>query len=186
MGAGGAAGAGAITMRPGIRLATYTVLVCFALAQQASAAPERTLEQGFVDALRYDGKGQRQARAGKAIRAYKAAGVLPQRPRRQDYTDYYLISKPTTFMGNPLVLMVEEYMAAYVGCCANPGAGAYVRVTGSIEAMQDFARINRCRVEEYPDRKALLAVLPAGIAMPPGLYAALLCQESDEDDAAAN
>jgi hypothetical protein len=167
------------------RLAAHALLICVALVQPASAASDRTLEKGFADALRYDGKGQRQARAGKAIRAYQAAGVLPRRPQRQDYTDYYVVKQPTAFMGNPLVLMVEEYMAAYVGCCVNPGAGAYVRVTGSIEPMRDFAGANRCRIEEYADRKALLAVLPAGIAMPPGKYAALLCQESDEDEAAA-
>ena len=163
----------------------YAILVCVALAQPVWAASDRTLEKGFVDALRYDGSAHRQARAGKAIRAYKAAGVLPQRPRRQDYTDYYVVRKPTTFMGNPMVLMVEEYMSAYVGCCVNPGAGVYVRVTGSIDAMHDFARLNRCRVEEYPDRKALLVVVPAGLAMSPGRYAALLCQESDEEAAAA-
>lgn len=163
----------------------YAILVCFALVQPVSAASDRTLEKGFVDALRYDGSTHRQARAGKAIRAYKAAGVLPQRPQRQDYTDYYVVRKPTTFMGNPMVLMVEEYMGAYVGCCVNPGAGVYVRVTGSIGAMHDFARLNRCRVEEYPDRKALLVVVPAGLAMSPGKYAALLCQESDEEEAAA-
>jgi len=162
----------------------YAILLCFALVQPVSAASDRTLEKGFVDALRYDGSAHRQARAGKAIRAYKAAGVLPQRPRRQDYTDYYVVRKPTTFMGNPMVLVVEEYMGAYVGCCVNPGAGVYVRVTGSIEAMHDFARLNRCRVEEYPDRKALRVVVPAGLAMPPGKYAALLCQESDEEEAA--
>lgn len=158
----------------------HLIFLFFVGIHSSWAASDQELEKGFVDALRYDGKGLRQERAGTAIRAYKAAGVLPYKAQRTDYTDYYVVGKPTLFMGNQLVLVMEEYQTKYVGCCVNPGAGAYVRVTGSIEPMRSFAQSNRCRLEEYADRKAFLAALPATAGMEAGKYAALLCQESDE------
>lgn len=169
-------------MRPYFR----RTLVPLALAVQAFAAwgaNDLDLERALLDSLRSDASSSRQERAGLAIRQYKAAGVLPFRPQRSDYTDYYIVGKPTKFMGNDLVLVAEEYQTKYIGCCVNPGAGVYVRVTTNTDSMLSFARANSCRVEEFADRKTLLDSTPVTAGMEPGKYAALLCHESDEREA---
>jgi hypothetical protein len=158
---------------------TALALALFASAASAAATIDADLETTMLQALR-PGADSRQERAGAAIRAYKSAGVLPFRPQRSDYTDHYPVIKPTRFMGQELVLVSEQYMTKYIGCCVDPGAGMYVRVLTKIDAMKAFARANQCRVEEFADRKALLDATPVTAAMEAGRYAALHCHESDE------
>jgi hypothetical protein len=160
------------------------IFLSVAVVHPSFAASDQALEKRFVDALRHDGKGHRQERAGQAIRAYKSAGVLAFKPQRMDYNDYYVVRKPASFLGNALVVVMEQYMAQYVGCCVDPGAGAYVRVTASLAPMRAFARANRCRIEEYPDEKAFLREVPVKLKVGPGKYAALRCHESDEAEGA--
>ena len=90
----------------------------------AIAATDGELEQGLLQALRPVADYKRQQNAGIAIRAYKVAGVLPQKPlARIDYVDYYVAQRPTNFLGNELVLVEEDYMTKYVDCYVDEGAG---------------------------------------------------------------
>jgi hypothetical protein len=152
------------------------------MAQAAGSASEAELEMGLVQALRPVPDFRRQENAGKAIRAYKAAGILPLRPVRSDYTDYYLVTRPTKFLGNELVLVEEEYLIKYIGCCVNQGAGVYVRVVSTTDPLEKFARENMCRFDVYEDAKAVLAEkinFPA--KLPAGRYASLRCHANDEE-----
>jgi hypothetical protein len=151
----------------------------------AAAATDQELEQQFLLALKPGGTGTRQGQAGAAIRAYKAAGVLAFKPLRRDYNDYYVVTRPTGFMGHALVAVMEEYQLKYVGCCVNPGAGVYLRLNGSAQPLHAFAKANQCSVREYADRKAFLADLGFSAETGEGRFAALTCQESDEQAATA-
>ena len=64
------------------------------------------------------------------------AGYIDNKPNlRADYTDYYLLNKPARFMGHELVMIEEEYMSRYIGCCVSPGAGLSVKVSGSLKPL---------------------------------------------------
>lgn len=106
--------------------------VITAWSSLASAADERALENGLANALRLKpGTTERAGDSGKAIQAYMREGAVSKKPnQRADYTDYYLVNKPVSFMGHELVVIEEEYMTNYAGCCVNSGAGITVKVHG--------------------------------------------------------
>jgi len=157
------------------------LLACAALSPAAFAADEAALEKGLTDALRYDrAKGERVAPSGPALQAYIQAGYLDLKPSvRADYTDYRVLKKPAPFMGQSLVLVEEEYMTQYIGCCVDEGVSAVVRVSGSTAAMEAFAKANACRFEPKYDPAEALTANRLGIGLPPGRYAKLSCHEND-------
>lgn len=156
-------------------------LACTVLPLAAFAADEAALEKGLADAMRYDrAKGERVAPSGPALQAYIQAGYLDLKPSvRADYTDYRLLKKPAPFMGQRLVMVEEEYMTQYIGCCVDEGVGAVVRVGGSTAAMEAFAKANACRFEPDYDPEQALTANRLGIGLPPGKYARLSCRERD-------
>lgn len=139
------------------------------------------LEQLLTDALRYDSvKAKRIGDSGKAIQAYMRAGIVNKKPNiRADYTDYYLVNKPASFMGHDLFMIEEEYMTTYIGCCVSEGAGITVRLTGDDSALQAFAKANACSVEHNVDLKAVLERLGLKAKLPRGKYTTLSCRERD-------
>lgn len=164
------------------RRAVCLALLSFMFIHPSFAASDLELEKRFAEALRPDEGDVRQERAGKAIQGYQAANILPFKPMRADFNDYYVVQRPTSFMGNQLVVVMEEYMLAYIGCCVDPGASVYVRLTGGIAPIAAFARANKCRIEEYPDRNTFLRALPVAVNVEPGRYASLHCHASDMSD----
>ncbi len=162
------------------------LIIAMPVSQGAVGATDQEIEKLLLEAFRPSKKESRQERAGKAIKEYKASGVLAFKPQRVDYADYYVAGRPTMFMGNTLVAVMEEYQVKYIGCCVNPGAGVYLRVVDRIEPLRQFARASMCRLEEYGDRKSFLAAVPFTAGMDEGKYAALLCQESDEAGASSS
>lgn len=160
------------------RLSAGILLLCSSVAL---AADHRTLEAGLLDALRYDiTKQERIGNSGKAIQAYMREEFAGKKPdSRADYTDYYVLKKPTKLLGHDLVLIEEEYMSRYVGCCVSPGAGVTVRVNGNSENLLAFAEANRCTFSDDIDIQGILAEV--GIAFIPqeGVYASLSCRERD-------
>ncbi|AQR70432.1 hypothetical protein BZG29_20515 [Janthinobacterium sp. LM6] len=165
---------------------TRRLLVSLLLATcscSALAAADPGLESGLIQAL-YLKKGtpQRAGTSGKAIRAYMREGYIGKRPdQRFDYTDYYLLKKPASFMGHELVLIEEEYITQYIGCCVSPGAGVTVRVQGSTQKLQAFARTQRCTLNDPVDIGHALNEVAIKNRMPKGHYASLSCRERDAE-----
>ncbi|SKA74990.1 hypothetical protein SAMN02745130_01455 [Thiothrix eikelboomii] len=170
---------------PVLTLKSLLLSLSLAVVMQAAHAAGTTqasqLEQGLSDALRYDpAKAERIGDSGQAIQAYMRAGIVNKKPNlRADYTDYYLVNKPAHFMGHELVMIEEEYMTAYIGCCVNAGAGITVRLTGDDSALQAFAKANACSVENKVDLKTVLKELGLKAKLPAGQYTTLSCRERD-------
>lgn len=142
-----------------------------------------TLEQSLINAIEQNKTtANRETLYGSAIRAYKAQAYIDQKPnKRADYTDYYLLNKPATFIGHDLKVIEEEYMSAYIGCCVNPGLGLSLKIRGSLTSLKAFASENGCSVEE--NIKLYQELTDMGIKVHPmtGRYARLSCRERDLD-----
>lgn len=165
-----------------ISLRSLTAACVAAATCAAFSKGDAELEQKMLQALRPVPNFKRQENAGAVIREYKAAGVLPSWPTaRVDYTDYYLAIHPTTFLANELVLVEEEYMTKFAGCCVDEGAGVFVRITSDTATLEKFARKNLCRVDQYPSEKDVLAEINVRTSLPTGRYASLRCHVRDEE-----
>lgn len=153
---------------------------CGALAAAVSVTDEG-LESGLVQALHLKkGTTDRVGTSSKAIAAYAREGYIGKRPdQRFDYTDYYLLKKPASFMGHALVLIEEEYITQYIGCCVSPGAGVTLKVQGSTQKLQAFARAQRCTLSDPVDIGHALSEVAIKTRMPKGHYASLSCRERD-------
>ncbi|MFZ6768392.1 hypothetical protein ACO0LM_15115 [Undibacterium sp. Di26W] len=147
----------------------------------SSLAAESALEKHLVNALSIKNNGpERLAKSGPVIVAYKRAGILSkQADARADYVDFYLLRKPASFLGHPLVLLEEEYMDTYVGCCVSPGLGLVVQVNGDTRTMQDFAEKNACTLTPHADVIGTLKTYGIRNKLPKVDYATLSCRERD-------
>lgn len=151
-------------------------------ASCASAhAADPGLESGLLHALHLKkGTTDRVGTSGKAIAAYMREGYIGKRPdQRFDYTDYYLLKKPASFMGHELVLIEEEYITQYIGCCVSPGAGVTVKVRGNTQNLQAFASAQRCTLTDPVDVQHGLSEVAIKARLPQGHYASLSCRERD-------
>ncbi|SIR77184.1 hypothetical protein SAMN05880566_12119 [Janthinobacterium sp. TND4EL3] len=158
-------------------------LLLAASCASANAAADPALESDLIQALHVKkGTTQRVGTSGKAIAAYVREGYVGKRPdQRFDYTDYYLLKKPASFMGHALVLIEEEYITQYIGCCVSPGAGVTVRVQGSTQNLQAFARAQRCTLNDPVDIGHALKDVAIKNRLPKGHYASLSCRERDAE-----
>ncbi|MDO8037619.1 hypothetical protein [Janthinobacterium sp. SUN137] len=154
-----------------------------AAAAASAAAADGGLENGLIHALHLKkGTTQRVGTSGKAIAAYMREGFIGKRPnQRFDYTDYYLLKKPASFMGHELVLIEEEYITQYIGCCVSPGAGVTVKVNGSTQKLQAFASAQRCTLTDPVDIRKNLREVAIQATLPKGHYASLSCRERDAE-----
>lgn len=152
-----------------------------AVTALAGAPSDQGLESGLISALSLKkGTTDRAGDSGAAIRAYIRAGLVNKRPnRRVDYTDYYLLKQPAKFMGHELVVIEEEYMGPYVGCCVSPGAGVSVKVVGSTKNLEEFASANKCAFTDHVDLQNELRHVGIKADLPQGEFASLSCRERD-------
>jgi hypothetical protein len=147
----------------------------------AAAADDTVLENGLANALRLKpGTTERAGDSGKAIQAYMREGVVSKRPNeRADYTDYYKVKQPASFMGHDLVVIEEEYMSKYMGCCVNPGAGIVVKLKGSPANLEKFAEENMCSFDDNVSLREGLRGVANKATLRKGRYASLSCREND-------
>ena len=159
--------------------AAFTLLA--ASSALAFAADMASLESGLRHAMRLKhGTNERTGTSGKAIQAYIQAGLLRTRPdQRFDYTDYYLLQKPAPFLGHELLLIEEEYITRYIGCCVSPGLGVTVKVQGSTQNLEKFAQANRCTLTDNVDLAHELREVAIKNRLPKAHYASLSCRERD-------
>jgi hypothetical protein len=130
--------------------------------------------------MRLDGtKQHRAADSGAAIQAYIAAGYLPRKPNvRADYTDYWWLKKPAPFMGHELVMIGEQYMSRWIGCCVDPGLDVAVKIHGSTARLEQFAEQNKCSIDTNADLREFASVSKIAVtSLPVGRYAMMGCHE---------
>ena len=166
--------------KPRHTIACLLLAACFPLA---CAATMQELESGLLHALQLKkGTSERTVTSGKAIEAYVHAGLLGKKPnQRYDYTDYYLLKKPATFLGHELVLIEEEYITQYIGCCVSPGLGVTVKVRGGAQNLEKFAQAHRCTLTDNVDLAHELREVAIKNRLPKAHYASLSCRERDAE-----
>lgn len=143
----------------------------------ASAAADA--ESALIPAMQYvKARQDRQVEPGVAVRQLVKEGYVALKPeRRMDYTDYRIVKKPATFLGHKLVVVEEEYLTKYVGCCVNAGIGAIVQVQGDLSRLAAFAKANACKMRE--PQHVLEDLRNIGFKPIVGDYAAISCRERD-------
>lgn len=141
----------------------------------------KVIESQLLDALRLKaGTSQRLAKPGVAIQYYVKYGLINRKPNaRMDYTDYYLLNKPVNLMGHELVMIENEYVTRWIGCCPNPGLGVTVRTLGSTGNLQSFANANRCKFSPNANLQQELNAVNLRYPVSRGNYASLSCREHD-------
>jgi len=159
----------------------FLLVLLTAYAALACASSDKELEEGLANALRLKpGTTERAGDSGQAIQAYMREGVVNKRPNeRYDYTDYYHVKKPASFMGHDLVVIEEEYMTKFIGCCVNPGAAVTVKLNGSPNNLERFAEKNMCSFDDNVGIKDGLRGVSSKVALPKGRYATLSCRSND-------
>ncbi|MFZ6735234.1 hypothetical protein ACO0LG_25165 [Undibacterium sp. Ji42W] len=152
-----------------------------AMSSSSSLAAESALESQLVNALKIKQNTEvRQTKSRPVIQAYQQAGILSKKPdQRADYVDFYLVRKPANFMGHKLVLLEEEYMDTYVGCCVSPGLGLVLQVEADTRPLQDFAEKNACTFKSHADVFDTLKTYGIRHTLPKADYASLSCRERD-------
>lgn len=156
-------------------------LLCAAASSHAEAPDTARLEAALIKALQLKpGTRERAGDSGAAIQGYVKAGLLDRRPsQRSDYTDYWLLKQPASFMGHELLIIEEEYPSKFIGCCPSEGADVDLRVVGSTGALEDFAETHGCRLETGYDLPGQLRGIGLRAKLPKGQYASLSCRERD-------
>lgn len=150
-------------------------------AATSSLATETALENQLIKALKIiQNTEERQAKSRPVIRAYQQAGILNKKPdQRADYIDFYLLRKPASFVGHKLVMLEEEYMDTYVGCCVSPGLGLVLQIEADTRSLQDFADKNACTFKPHADVFDTLKTYGIRHKLPKADYASLSCRERD-------
>jgi hypothetical protein len=131
----------------------------------------------FLDAL--SPSSERQERAGGVLREFKKAGLIPLKPQRVDYTDFYPLLKPIKIFGHDLILVEEEYMTKFIGCCVDEGAGIVLRLHGDVKKLGEFAQANKCQLTEFRDQIEYKEQSRVRFTLPSGSYASVSCRERD-------
>lgn len=157
------------------KLMLILLILLSAISQGSRAADSPSLEAGLIKALQLKpGTTERLSDSGEALQAYIKAGYLDLKPTaREDYTDYRLLKKPTMLMGHTLVLVEEEYMGRFIGCCVNPGVGVTVRLSGSSKNLEKFADKNGCSFDDAANPQDQLKPYSIKLNLPKGKYVTL-------------
>lgn len=138
------------------------------------------LQQALIAAMSWDALTQtRLGDSGAAIRAYANAGLVDIKPAiRMDYSDYRRFKQPAPFLGHELVVIEEEYMAAYVGCCVSPGVAILVKLYPDGVNLGEFIQGRGCSLNADVSHYADIPELQ----LPPlryGSFVEISCKERD-------
>jgi len=124
---------------------------------------------------------ERNGNHGQAIRSYMNKGYIDKKPTvyRADYVDYYVLKKPAYVLGHELKVIEEEYMSEYIGCCVNEGVGVVLKLTGSMQKLENFAQENQCVVEPidydyYYESLGIFNAIPEK-----GVFVEMSCRAND-------
>lgn len=163
-----------------LQIFRFTLALLVAACSTAAGAAPGDPSERFLASLRPVPHFGRQGNAAAVLREFKAEGLIPFKPQRIDYTDFYPLLKPVQILGHDLVLLEEEYMTQFMGCCVSEGAGMVLRLRGATDKLEAFAQANQCRVEEFRDQAAYLKHKPVRFPLPSGAYVSVSCRARDE------
>jgi hypothetical protein len=137
---------------------------------------ERVLREAMTPSTNGE---ERQVDSGVALRAYIKAGLVSRAPdERADYVDYRRLRKPTSLFGHSLVVLEEEYLTTYIGCCVNPGLGMVVQKRGGLGPLDEFLERNKCSKRDADD--ATYSMQLAGVKPKAGAtYVSISCRQRD-------
>ena len=82
-------------------------------------------------------------------------------------------------MGHDLMVIEEEYITRYTGCCVNPGIGVTVRAIGDTENLAKFSKENSCSLSGDINLKAQFDDVAIKFKVSRGRYASLSCRDND-------
>lgn len=162
-------------------IAVLAITSILTTVSYASDSLENNLLSTLKLKLNEFGDIERNGNHGKAIRAYMNKGYIDKKPTvyRADYVDYYVLKKPAYVLGHELKVIEEEYMSEYVGCCVNEGVGVVLKLTGSMQKLENFAKKNKCLVEPidyayYYERLGIVSTIPEK-----GVFVEMSCRVND-------
>ncbi len=89
----------------------------------------------------------------------------------------YKLKKPYEFMGQNVVLISDEYMSEYVGCCVSEGWGAVFKQTSNLKLIEKFAKTNQCSIGPIESTSDYYSFKIR--SLPKGNYYELSCRERD-------
>ena len=103
----------------------------------------------YADESIYRGMGNAKGEF-PGLKQLQAQGLIGKKPEvsRYDYNDVYKVKKPFQFLGQKVVLVSDEYMSKYVGCCVSEGWGAVFAKTGDLKPLQQYAKKHQCNLGE--------------------------------------
>lgn len=161
-------------------LSQPTVQQMLVQTTSSEQSTEQNIENILINVLKIDQKtNDRIENTQLAIQAYIEKGIINNKPnKRVDYVDYYLVNKSTNFMGHTLILIEEEYMLKYIGCCVNSGIGIVVRLMGNSNNLEEFATQNNCQFENNFNLREKLTQLNLTTHLLEGQFAFLSCREN--------
>ena len=139
---------------------------------QSHATGDETIYRGMGDS----------ASQFPTLKRMLTQGMIAKKPdiSRYDYNDVYRVKKPFTFLGQTTVLVSDEYMSEYVGCCVSEGWGAVFARKGDLKPLQKFAQQNQCSLSEM-DKESTDYYRFNLKKLPQANYYALSCRERDLD-----
>ena len=149
------------------------------VAQVAAAQVSDPLEAQLIKSMQLNRKEHlRMEEPGVAIRAYINSGHVSAKPNsRQDYTDYRILKRPARLFGQLIVVLEEEYLKRFVGCCVSPGIGAILQVDADQAALKNFASSNGCLIDS--SRNVVERLRQLGLKPQAHSYVSLSCRERD-------
>jgi hypothetical protein len=149
-----------------------------AVGSAAELSPQEKLLLGAMT-LRSSDPYAREVGSGEAIGALIKSGHVKRKPfQRADYVDYWPLKKSVTFFGHKVLLLEEEYLVEFIGCCVNVGIGMVIEETGDTSELESFAKANQCRKEGEDYWKGSLE--NAGLKPKAGVkYSYISCREKD-------
>lgn len=125
--------------------------------------------------------------SGTALKDFKSLsqqGFISKKPQvsRMDYNDVYVVKKPLKMFNQLVVLLSDEYMSEYVGCCVSEGWGAIVKKEQSFQAFKRYAEKNHCALTPFSLKDNEHYYGFATKKLRQGEYYELSCRERDFPD----
>lgn len=111
----------------------------------------------------------------------KQQGFISQKPQvsRMDYNDVYALKKPLEMFNQQVVLLSDEYMLEYVGCCVSEGWGAIIKKQHNVTTIQKFAQEQQCSFVPFSLKENLHYYGYTIKKLGKGEYYELSCRERD-------